>query len=229
MVRLLVSVVMLFLILFQTNTSAATSIKASQPTHYFYSPTAYVNAPFHFVGSFHEISYSLPPALQLQMSLFDNIGRVNLGARYGFKDNLSVGAGMAWSFVDFTWGGHGIPRDASPRLGLFLCYGFARRQSFEANITPNMQIGDHVSIGADFALMGTPSEYWSVIGEAGLSFDITDGEPYLGIDAGFRVHPPKIPFMNFDLGIDLVETPLSHYHPSVGAFFDVIFTMVTNR
>lgn len=229
MTRLRTLTTALLLIIIQTNFITHASVRPSQPTHYFYCPTAYVNPPFHFVGSLHEISYSLPPALQFHMSLLDNVGRINFGARYGFKDNLSVGAGMAWSFVDYTWdGGHGIRRWYNPRLGLFLSYGFTRTENFEANITPHAQIGDHISIGADFALMGTPSVYWSIIFEAGFSFDINEGNPYVNFDGGFRIHPPKIPFLNFDFGIDLVETSLSHYRPGVAAFFDVVFTMITN-
>ena len=52
-----------------------TTIIAAKPTHYFYTPAAYVNPPNHLVLSLHEISFGLPQNLQIQASLFDNIGR----------------------------------------------------------------------------------------------------------------------------------------------------------
>lgn len=209
------------------------NIRPAKPTHYFFSPTAYVNDPYDLVISLHEISFALPANLQLQTSIIDNVGRLNLGAKYGFSDRLSLGGGMAWSFISFDRGGHAIKDYLSPRLGLFLAYGLAQTKTFEACIIPQTQIGDHFSIGVDFALMGTPHPVWSFIWELGTSLDVT-GEPdpefYINTDAGFRIHPPSIPFLSFDVGIDLVETRLwEHYSPHVFPYFDVIFAMKTGR
>jgi hypothetical protein len=209
------------------------TITASKPTHYFFSPTPYVNNPYDLVISLHEISFTLPAHLELQSSILDNVGRMNLGAKYGFTDRFCIGAGMAWSFVTFEKGGHGIKHEFSPRLGLLASYGFVRSQNFEANITPQMQIGDHFSLGVDFSLMGTPHPFWSIIWELGTSLDLSekpDPAFYINTDAGVRIHPPAIPFLNFDVGIDLVEARLdSNYAPHVFPYFDVIFAMKTKK
>ncbi|HEX2955518.1 MAG TPA: hypothetical protein VHO70_01730 [Chitinispirillaceae bacterium] len=209
--------------------SAQSSLRPSKPTHYFYVPTAYLNNEYDLVISLHEISFTLPARLQLGMSLLDNVGRLNFGARYGIKDNLSIGAGMAWSFVQLPYGGHAIKHWASPRLGTFLAWGISKTSTFETCLVPQMQIGDHFSLGVDFALKATPSEVWSVIWEVGTSFDITDGEFWLNTDGGVRIHPPAIPYLNFDAGIDLVEENLNDYHPHVAPYFDVIFAIRTKH
>ncbi len=209
--------------------SAQSTLRPAQPTHYFYVPTAYLNNEYDLVASLHEVSFTLPAHLQLGMSLLDNIGRINFGARYGIKDNLSVGAGMAWSFVELPWGGHGIRRESSPRLGAFLAWGISKTSTFETCLVPHMQIGDRFSLGADFALKATPSEVWSIIWELGTSIDFhpDDGGFWLNTDGGIRIHPPAIPYLNFDAGIDLVETNLNEYSPHVAPFFDVIFAIRT--
>ena len=202
------------------------SITPSSPTHYFYTPAAYVNPPYHLVLSFHEISFSLPANLQLQASIMDNIGRVNFGAKYGLLDNLSIGAGMAYNLVHLGRGSHGI--HDRPRLGLYLTYGFIGTSSFEMAVTPHSQIGTHFSIGADLGTMITPHEIWSIIAEVGTSVDVNDGLFYLNLDGGVRIHPPKIPFLSFDFGIDLEEFAVNseRVSPTVGVFIDVIFAMV---
>ena len=206
--------------------AAQTSIKASKPTHYFYVPTAYLNPEFHMVVSLHEFSFSLPANLQLHMSTFDNVGRINFGGRYGFADNFSVGAGMAWTFVESPNGGHAIKHWASPRLGLFLAWGISKTSTFEACLVPQIQIGDHRSIGVDLALKGTPSEFWSFICEFGTSADLTERQFWINTDGGIRIHPPSIPFLSFDAGIDLVEENVDNYHPHVAPYFDVIFAFI---
>jgi hypothetical protein len=82
-------------------------------------------------------------------------------------------------------------------------------------------------MGVDFALMGTPSNFWSVIWEVGTSFDLTDSEFWVNTDLGIRIHPPTIPYLSFDAGIDLVEEDVSDYDPHVAPFFDVIFAINT--
>jgi hypothetical protein len=207
--------------------AAQSTLRPSKPTHYFYVPTAYLNNEFDLVASLHEIAFTLPANLQLHMSLVDNVGRLNFGARYGFAPNLSVGAGMAWTFVQIPYGGHAIKHWANPRLGMFLAWGISKTSTFETCLVPQLQVGDHFSLGVDFALKATPSNFWSFIWEVGTSFDITAGEFWLNTDGGIRIHPPAIPFLSFDAGIDLVEENLNNYHPHVAPYFDVIFAIRT--
>jgi hypothetical protein len=226
------SIVLLVLAAFPLYSSQS-SLRPAQPTHYFYVPTAYLNDEFDLVASMREISYALPAHLQVQMSLVDNIGRINFGARYGFKDNLSVGAGMAWTFVQITddWH-HGIKHvdddgKSRPRLGAFLAWGIAQTRSFEACLVPHMQLGHAFSLGADFALKATPHEFWSVIWEVGTSFDLSAGDFWFNTDGGFRIHPPAIPYLTFDGGIDLVEANVEFHDFHVAPYFDVNFAIKT--
>lgn len=222
------------LLLVQAGVSAQTTvIKASRPTHYFYTPAPYVNPPLNLVLSFHEISFSFPGNLQVQASLLDNIGRVNFGAKFGIRDNLSIGAGLASTLIHVGRYGHGIP-EGHYRVGVYLCYGFLETQRVESAFTFHTQFADHFSLGVDWGLMGTPNEWWSLIVEVGTSLDLTahrydrdhDVLFYFNVDGGIRVHPPAIPFMSFDLGIDLEEFAFRrHVHPGVTIFFDAIFSM----
>ena len=204
------------------------SIRASKPTHYFYTPAAYVNPPFHLVLSFHEISFSLPANLQLQASILDNIGRVNFGAKFGILQNFSLGGGLAYNLVHIGNGVHGITHPDKPRFGFFLTYGFVQTEKFEFAATPHTQIGERFSIGGDLGMMLTPHEFWSVILEFGLLVDTKDGGlVYMNTDGGLRIHPPKIPFLSFDAGIDLEKFAVNNNpSPTVTVFFDVIFAMI---
>ncbi|MBD3346563.1 MAG: hypothetical protein GF401_16025 [Chitinivibrionales bacterium] len=205
---------------------AQTTIQASRPTHYFYTPAPYVNEPYHLVIGLHEISFALPANLQLQASLLDNIGRINLGAKYGIMDNMSVGAGLAHSLVHLGRGNHGIPNYASPRLGVFFVYGFLMREKLESAFTLHTQIGERVSAGIDFGLLARVHEVWSLIWEIGSSVDFEDELLYLNTDGGVRINPPSIPFLFFDFGIDLEEFPVAEgASPTVTAYIDVLFTM----
>ena len=183
------------------------------------------------VVSLHEISFSLPANLQLQASLFDNIGRINFGAKYGIQDNLSVGAGIASSLVHIGSGGHAIRPGDQARFGAFLCYEFVKTNTFEAVVVPHTQLFVHNSIGVDLGGMATPSDIWSIIWEVGTSFDLSDNPVgfWFNTDGGIRIHPPSIPFLSFDCGIDvqefLVNTPGAHTSPTI--YFDAIFAMVT--
>lgn len=222
----------MFMALISVNAfSANVNLVPASPTHYFYTPTAYVNEPFDLVVSLREVSYCLPGKFQIQASILDNIGRVNFGAKYGILDNLSVGAGLAYNFLHMGVGKHGIMASdhAHPRFGTYLAIGLARTDKFECALTPQIQVGDRVSMGADFGLMGTISNWVSLIGEVGTSFDFHDHYFYLNIDGGARIHPPKIPFMQFDAGIDIEEFPVGHDHPTVAPFIDAIFSIKTNR
>jgi len=211
-------------------------ITAAEPTHYFYTPMARVNQPYRLVTSLHEVSFSLPANLQLQASLFDNIGRINFGAKFGIQDNLSVGAGIASSLLHMGNGVHGVPSYAPARFGAFLCYEFVQTKTFEAALTPHTQLFDHYSMGADIGGMYTPSEIWSLIWEVGNSFDFSGSDKtpnttayYFNTDGGFRIHPPSIPFLSFDGGIDVQEFQVNvpHASTSLTVFLDVIFAMVT--
>jgi len=203
-------------------------ITASKPTHYFYTPTASVNPENHLVLSLHEVSFGLPQHLQVQASLFDNIGRVNFGAKYGIADDLAVGAGAAWSLASF--GHHGIKHEDAARFGAYLCYEIVQNRKFEASVTGHTQLFNHNSIGCDLGLMATPSSMWSAIGEVGTSIDFTDSPAsfWFNMDGGLRVHPPSIPFLSFDGGIDIVEFVVNTPHAGtfVTIYLDAIFAMV---
>jgi len=201
-------------------------IVAAHPTHYFYTPTAYVNHPYALVVGLHEISFALPYRLQIQASIFDNIGRLNAGLKYGILDNLSFAAGLAHSLVHVGRGTHGIPEWASPRFGAFLCYGPLTNSIVELGLTPHTQLGDHISVGADLGFMLAPNTFWALILEVGSSFDATDERMYLNLDGGVRINPPAISFLHFDLGVDLEEFPLvDDVRPTVTVYFDILFGM----
>ena len=211
-------------------------ITASQPTHYYYTPMAKVNPPYHLVVSLHEMSFSFPDHLQVQASIFDNIGRINFGAKYGITDNLSVGAGLAHSFLTVDRG-HGILKEYAPRFGTFLCYEFVETLKYEAAVTPHMQLFDHNSFGCDLGGMVKPSDFWSIIWEVGTSYDVNDhkdstsGGFYFNTDGGLRIHPPAIPFLSFDGGIDVQEFKVNAPNPGTRAtiYFDAIFSLVVKQ
>ena len=203
------------------------AIDAAQPTHYFYTPTPYVNPPYSLILSLHEISFALPYNLQLQASLFDNIGRINVGAKYGILDNLSVGVGLAHTIAHIGRGNHGIASWARPRLGAFLTWGPIIGEPVELGITPHFQAGDRFSVGVDLGLKVKPVPMWAIIWEVGSSVDVSDNRLYLNTDGGIRISPPSLPFLNFDIGVDLEEFPVvEHTSPSATVYFDVIFGMV---
>lgn len=224
--RLSVCILVIFFLGF-SGVIHATRLRPAKVTHYFYTPTAYLNDEFGLVVSLHEISWALPQHLQIHLSLLDNVGRICLGMRYGIAENLSVGLGLANTLIKGHSAGHAI-HDARGRLGLFLTYGIIQDPRFEFAITPHIQIGDRISIGPDFGLMFTPSEYWSFMSEMGISLDLTDEiEPWFNLIGGARFHIPKWPNFHFDLGIDLAETRMQDYTPDAKAFIDIIFTMNT--
>jgi hypothetical protein len=202
-----------------------TTITSAQPTHYYFTPTANVNTPYSLVVSLHEISFSFPDNLQIQASIFDNVGRLAFGAKYGILDNLSVGAGLANTAVHIG-NGHAI-HDAASRFGAYLTYGFIKNPTFEAAITPNMQLFNNNSIGCDLGGMLTPSSIWSIIWEVGTSGDLTTSKFWFDTDGGVRIHPPSIPFLNFDGGVVVSDFVVNQPHPSTSAtiYFDAIFAM----
>jgi len=206
----------------------ATNIRPSYPTHFFFTPTPYLNNEGDLVISLHEISYTLPYKLQVIASLVDNVGRNDFGIRYALYDNMNFGFGIAHSFTTFDHGGHGIRHYDDARLGLFLACGIKHTRSFDATITPHAQLGKHKSLGADLGIRNTPNEAFSIIGEAGLSIDMTTSTPWLDVVAGTRIHPSSIPFLMFDVGIDLVESPVDHFLESAPfPYLDVVYTMKT--
>jgi hypothetical protein len=212
-------------------------IRPSYPTHYFYTPKAKVNPPWHLVTGLHEISFSFPANLQLFNCLMDNIGRINFGAKYGFNDRFSVAAGLAGNLFHIGRGSHGIPSyrdDVKPRFGSYFCIGIIDVPLIENSVTIHTQVGDHFSFGADYGMQITPHKWWSAIFEVGNSIDFTAHKYsdknaiwYLNVDMGVRVHPPSIPAFSFDLGIDIEEFPLIEDNDiGVTIFTDVIFAMI---
>ncbi len=208
--------------------AAGPALTPAEPTHYYYTPAPYVNPPWHLVVSLHELSYAFPYGLQLQASLLDNIGRTNLGAKFGITDNFSIGAGLAHTLVHLGKGGHGIPHQAAPRFGAYLCFGPVINRTFEMALTPHTQIGDRVSAGFDLGMYLKANSYWGVIWEIGSSVDFEDELFYLNTDAGLRIHVPGLEIMHIDLGIDLEEFPPASRGPTVTAYFDLIFGMKTH-
>ncbi len=211
-----------------TTVSISQTIRPSQPTHLMYTPTPSVNPAYHLVLGLHEISFALPAKLQLQMSLLDNIGRINFGAKYGLLSNMAVGAGMAYNFIHIGDGSHGIWD--KPRLGAFLTIGLvgSRSSSFQLNITPHTQIGEYFSAGVDLGLLSSPHEMWSIIWEVGTSVtNYGGGQFYLNTDVGIRINPPSAKFLFFDLGIDLTEFEVGDGKPSVSPYIDFTFAMKT--
>lgn len=209
-----------------------TTIRPSKPTHLFYTPTGYLNNEYDLVISLHEVSYTLPQNLQIHMSLVDNIGRNCLGVRYSLMDNMNIGAGIAYSLTTFKnnsgFGGHGIKQYDDSRFGLFLTYGFIHTQKFNAAVTPHTQIGKHISMGADLGFMNLMNETFSLIGEIGSSMDLSETVLYLNLVGGVRIHPAKIPFLSFDLGVDFSENPIQEFVKHPMPYIDIVFTMKTN-
>jgi len=189
-------------------------------------PMARVTPPNHLVLGLREISYGLPGNLAVQMSLIDNIGKTNLAAKFGIASNLSIGGGLASTFINM--GDVGIPRDDA-RLGLFLTYAFVDRGDFSAAITPHTQMASRLSIGTDFGLMKTTNDTWSLLWEAGLSADThTDGGLYLRTVGALRIHPPALPFLFIDAGVGTNEfRAQSNPYIRARAFVDVMVCFIT--
>ena len=192
---------------------------AVEPTHYLFMPTARVNQPGDLVLGLHEISYALPGKLQLQCSLVDNIGRLDLAAKYGFHRNLAGALGLAHSIISF--GKHGI-HDAPARFGAFLAYEFDSRH-YGMVLTGHTQIGSNFSVGADLGGKITPTDVWSFLWEVGLSADLTDESLWLYGIAGIRFHLPNVPGLFFDLGVQAKEFNIDPFKPGAGVFFDVMY------
>jgi len=234
--KLMAAIGFFLTLLFLTRPAAAQKgeprqITPAHPTPYFYTPTPYINEPNSLVAGLHELSFSLPYRLQIQGSIFDNIGRLNVALKYGLLDNLSVAAGLAHSLVHVGHGSHGIPDWASPRFGAFLCYGPVLTENFELGLTPHTQIGNHISVGADLGMKIIPNPVWAIIAEVGTSLDASDEDEkfYMNFDGGIRINPPSISFLHFDLGVDLEEFPVVHgVKPTVTVYFDLLFGMIVS-
>ena len=193
-----------------------------EPTHYLFMPTARVNQPGDLVLGLHEISYALPGKLQLQFSLVDNIGRLDLAAKYGFHRNLAGGLGLAHSLVDF--GKHGIWQGPA-RFGAFLAYEFDSRY-YGMVLTGHTQIGSNVSVGADLGGKITPASVWSFLWETGVSVDLSDEALYVYGIGGIRFNIPSVPGLFFDIGVQAEEFDielLGKGRPFAGVFFDVMY------
>ncbi|MCL2690528.1 MAG: hypothetical protein FWE57_11885 [Chitinispirillia bacterium] len=172
------------------------TLTPTEPTSYFLTPKAKVNDANHLVIGLHEFSYALPGNLQVQLSLIDNIGKTFFGLKYGLAPNMAIGGGIAGSIIDMGHHGPGSPN----RFGFYLTYAFTEEQNRGTAITPHMQIGNRISLGADFAFMTKPVDMWAFIGELGTSIDTYDGHLYLFGAGGLRISPPQAPFLFIDAG-----------------------------
>jgi hypothetical protein len=203
----------------------------AQPTHYLFMPTARVNEPGGLVLGLHEISYALPGRLQLQASLLDNIGRLNLAAKYGFNHSLAGGVGLASTLIsgDFVDNGpHGVPENARARIGGFLAYEFGR-EHYGLVLVGHTLIGDHFSIGADLGGRITPSRVWSFLWETGISADLSDKGIYLYGIGGLRFNV-GVPGLFVDVGVQAVEFNVKQFgngKPNAGLFLDVMYCINT--
>jgi len=199
-----------------------------EPTHYLFVPTARVNHQGEMVLGLHEISYGLGGKLQLQTSILDNIGRLNLAAKYGFHRNLAGGVGMAWTFVPgsivfrpYLERGHGIKHQHDPGVGGFLAYEFGRPH-YGLVLTGHAQLAYDASVGADIGGRVTPSKTWAFLWDAGISLDLSDGEAWLYGIGGLRFNlAPSGLFI--DVGLQAVEFKLSEFRTHPGLFFDVMY------
>jgi hypothetical protein len=190
----------------------------TEPTHYLFMPTARVNPPGYLVLGLHEISYALPGKLQLQCSLVDNIGRLDLAAKYSFHRNLAGALGLAHSIINF--GEHGVHKPA--RFGAFLAYEFDSRY-YDMVLTGHTQIGSAFSIGADLGGKITPTNVWSFLWEVGVSVDLTSETLWLYGIGGIRFRLPGVPGLFFDLGVQAKEFDVEVFQPGAGVFFDVMY------
>jgi len=204
----------------------AVTVRPSGPTHYMFTPMAQVNGPYHIVTGLHELSFALPYRLQIQASIIDNIGKTNFGIKYGLADNLSIGGGLAGSLIDM--GEHGIWQ-GEERVGLYLTYGISNSKRLDMAVTPHIQIGDRVSLGADLGIMMSPTDIWSFMLEFGLSADThkDDGGLYLFTAGGLRLNFPAIPFMYFDVGVATNEFSVKGGIKPV-VFIDIMACFITN-
>ena len=213
------------------NNNTTVTLAPSAPSHYLYSPMARVTPANHLVLGLREMSYGLPGNLAVQLSLVDNIGKTNLAAKFGLANNLSIGAGLASTFV--SMGDVGIHRDEA-RLGLFLTYALADRNNFSMAITPHTQIANRWSIGADFGLMATPTDTWSFLWEAGLSVDTYDdhwGGIYPYTVGALRIHPPAVPFLFIDFGVGTNQFNAKQESPKrmrARAFIDIMVCFIAH-
>lgn len=199
----------------------------TEPTHYFFVPTARVNQPGDLVLGLHEISYALQGNLQLQLSLLDNIGRLCVAGKYGFYDGFAIGVGYASTLIRgdlLGEAGHGILEDDS-RLGMFLAWDIQSRKHYGLIVTGHSQLGNsNFSLGADIGVRVTPASTWSLIGEAGLSAALKGGKGLWIYGAGgIRIHLPQVPGLFIDLGLYSGESNLKSLDLPPGLFFDVMY------
>jgi len=200
-------------------------LRPAKPTHYLYMPMAKVNPPGHLVLGFHELSYALPGNLQVQASVIDNIGRTCLAAKYGFAGNMAIGGGLAATLVNM--GHHGI-HGGDARVGLFFTYDLQESRRFGMAITPHTQIGERFSLGMDFGLRVTPVDFWSFLWEIGSSVDVENGL-WLYTIGGLRIHPPAVPFLSVDVGVQAREFNVNNFRTRADAYIDIMFSFVTGK
>jgi hypothetical protein len=56
--------------------------------------------------------------------------------------------------------------------------------------------------------------------------DFTDKWLWMFAAGGVRINPSSLPFLYFDVGVEMEEFPVTHWGPSATIFFDGIFTIV---
>jgi len=215
----------------QVATSAQTvTIRASKPTHYYFTPAGYVNDPYDLVIGLHELSFAMPGGLAIQASLLGSIGRLNFGAKWMFTPGMSLGVGLAsHTFENRYYDRHIGNYD---HIGAYLALQLSRTSRFESVVVPVLILGDHLAAGVDFGLYAKPTNVWGVIFEAGIIGDhyADNLEVRLNMAGGLRINPPKFPFLYIDFGIDAGEFTVTDNSDRIDPriYFDLSFAMKTN-
>ncbi|BCE02861.1 hypothetical protein [Marinicellulosiphila megalodicopiae] len=188
----------------QAESTAAQSAKPLTPdnmNHLFYTPTTRVNDKDEITISFHEAAYGLGNKVQVQFSLFDNVGRSNFGIKYQLADSFVLGAGLGATFASLPNGNHGLHSN-DKRIALYLTKQVANTKSTDVYFTGHTQIGDVASFGLDLGINIKQAPNFNIILEAGTSYDTNSENLYMNADGGLRIFPETIPNTYFDFGLD---------------------------
>ncbi len=200
------------------------NVKEGALTHLFYTPTPYVNKANTLVVGLHEISYSLDDKLQFQLSLFDNIGHIDFGAKYQMWEDISLGIGLAGTINHAHWDYDGYYYHSSSnhkRLGIYLTGDLANSAGFAAAYTLHSQIGEEVNIGADLGGIKGFGPVWSLIAEITSSLNVNHADVFFGFNGGVRIVPPPTPFLFIDLGLNALGLSTPHGIDGPSLYIDI--------
>ena len=207
------------------SSSSETTIKPAYPTHYAFMSTAKVNDIGEFVISPREISGGLGADFMLFASPWNGrigsaggakwgnaISDTRIGLKYQLSSNILLGGGL-----NIEGGQSG--------LALFVVTPIVENSETEIVFSPSgvFKLNDDDnngwhSIGFGFGGKKQITELFDVIAEGKISTQFEpDGEfdedgngstlvyVPVGITGALRIVPPPVPFLYFDLGIDMVK------------------------